>query len=97
MALPRDAVDEGRPKVHAVEHEPREFGLRGRPRPGPAVPVHHGEPIPEDMDPRQKTAIEDRRALRTGDEVEPQQHDHARAQVQRVSDELIGDFVGGDW
>lgn len=58
---------------------------------GPAVPVHHGEPIAEDVDAREPAVLEDIDAGRALEECETHEHDDARTQVQCMRNEPVED------
>ena len=61
----------------------------------PAVAVHHRQPLAEDENARESALFQEHAAALGFIEGRPQQHDHARAQIERVLDELLDQLVGG--
>jgi hypothetical protein len=52
--------------------------------------MHHGKASAENMDAREATALDDFTAALGFQEGESQQHDHARAKLERVGNKLLG-------
>ena len=89
-ALPRDPTDRRRAGVVAVPHHPGKGHAGVGLATFPSVAVHHRQPLPEDVNPRQATILENRRRV-PFEERQTQKHDNDRRELERLRHKRLDD------
>src|SRR5260370_24027038 len=82
----------GRPGMRTVPAKPAEAHAAICLRPSPACAMHHRKPFAKDVNASEPTVFQDSAAAVGFEECQPQKHDHARAELERVLHEFVGEL-----